>query len=156
MAPMHNRTSLIDLAVAPTSDGVRIRAEVRYTDGDAVLNEDLVGIVRATATGATQPLTLAAADDSGSYTADVPLAPGQWDVEVEAVTFTTGSRTISFTLTPAGTVANVHGIAPLPDSLARPVTTRSRVAAILTIVLILALGVLGLFVIRQLRHERNA
>ena len=65
-APAHNKNSLINVAVVPAPGGVRVQAEVHYDDGDPVVDEDVLGLVRDSSSGQTTQLKFGASGTGGS------------------------------------------------------------------------------------------
>lgn len=153
IAPAHNKNSLINVAVVPAPGGVRVQAEVRYDDGDPVVDEDVLGLVRDSSSGQTTQLKFGASGAPGQYVTDIPLDEGQWDLEVDAVTYTRGVRTVHFTLSGAGEVSKLTVVAALPNSLERPTTARSHVGVILMGAVIVAFGLLIFVVVVELRRR---
>ncbi len=153
LVPAHNKNSLIDLAVASVSGGVRVQADVRYDDGDPVIDEDVLGVLRDGSSGETTQLTLGSRGNAGQYVTDVPLEAGEWDLEVDAVTYTRGVRTVHFTLSDTGEVSNMAFVAALPNNIERPTTARSRIGMILVWAVVVAFGVLIVFVVVELRRR---
>ncbi|MGO4664532.1 hypothetical protein AB4Z14_21955 [Terrabacter sp. 2TAF16] len=153
LVPAHNKNSLIDLAVSSIPDGVRVQAEVRYDDGDPVVDEDVLGVLRDGSSGATSQLKFGSGGTAGQYVTDVPLEAGEWDLEVDAVTYTRGVRTVHFTLSNSGEVSKMTVVAALPNNIERPTTARSRIGMILVWTVVVAFGVLIAFVVVELRRR---
>lgn len=156
VAPAHNKNSLIDVAVVSAPGGVRAQAEVRYDDGDPVVDEDVVGLVRNSSSGQTTQLTFGARGTEGQYVTDIPLEAGEWDLEVDAVTYTRGVRTVHFTLSSSGEVSNLTSVAALPNSIERPTSARNRVGPILLAAVLVAFGLLIVVVVVELRRRSKA
>jgi hypothetical protein len=156
LAPAHNKNSLIDVTVVAAPGGVRVQADVRYDDGDPVVDEDVLGLARESSSRETTRLKFRATGTEGQYVTDIAIEDGEWDIEVDAVTYTRGVRTVHFALSGSGEVSNLTFVAPLPNGIERPTTPRKGVGTILMWAVVVAFGALIVYVVVELRRRAKA